>query len=166
MNISYKKPEELKLLTDKTRRETAAFVKKLKKKKPKSLDKFVHDLHDKAFAEFDCLDCANCCKTIGPRLTDKDIERLAKHLRMKTSDLIDQYIVTDEDDDKIFKDHPCPFLLADNYCMVYESRPKACREYPHTKRKRFYQILSLSHKNCKTCPVVYQIFEELKNSNW
>ena len=164
--VEYKKPEELKILVDKGRQETYLLVKKLKKKKPKNLDDVVHNLHDEAFTGFSCLNCANCCKTIGPRLIDKDIERLAKHLKMKISDLMQQYILTDEDGDFVFKDHPCPFLLADNYCMVYENRPRACREYPHTDRKRFYQILPLSHKNCETCPVVYQIFEELKLKNW
>lgn len=164
--VEYKLPAELKLLTDKTRQETSLLVKKLKKKKPKNLDKTVHDLHEKAFDEFDCLDCANCCKTIGPRLTNKDIERLSKHLKIKTSDFINQYIITDEDGDFVFKEHPCPFLLPDNYCIVYENRPKACREYPHTDRKRFYQVLSLSHKNCETCPVVFDILGELKKQNW
>lgn len=164
--IEYKTPEELKVLTDKTRPEILTLIKKLKKKKPKNLDDFVHGLHINAFAQFSCLNCANCCKTIGPRLTDKDIERMAKHLKTKPSDFMEQYIVTDEDGDFIFKEHPCPFLLSDNYCLVYENRPKACREYPHTDRKRFYQILQLSHKNCETCPVVYDIFEELKTKNW
>jgi len=49
-------------------------------------------------------------------------------------------------------------------CMVYESRPNACREYLYTDRKRFIQILSLSHKDCETCLVVHEIFEGLKNS--
>jgi len=164
--ITYKSPDELKLLTNKTWQETSSFVKKLKKKKPKNLDDIVHGLHIEAFSSFDCLDCANCCKTIGPRLIDKDVERLAKHLKMKVSDFTEQYIHTDEDGDFVFKDHPCPFLLPDNYCMVYENRPRACREYPHTDRKRFYQILPLSHKNCETCPVVYEIFEELIAKNW
>jgi hypothetical protein len=164
--VTYKTPDELKLLTDKSRAETASFVKRLKTKKPKNLDDLVHELHEEAFEKFNCLDCANCCKTIGPRLIDKDIERLAKHLKMKISDFIEKYVMTDEDGDFVFKEHPCPFLLPDNYCMVYESRPKACREYPHTDRKRFYQILSLSHKNCETCPVVFEIFEELKQRNW
>jgi len=164
--IEYKTPDELKILTDKTRSETVVFLKKLKRKKPKALDDFVHDLHIDAFSQFSCLDCANCCKTIGPRLIDKDVERLAKHLKMKPSEFIDQYVRVDEDGDMIFREHPCPFLMPDNYCMVYESRPRACREYPHTDRKRFYQILNLSHKNCETCPVVYEIFEELKKSEW
>lgn len=164
--VEYKTPEELKILTDKTRSETAAFLKKLKKKKPKELDDFVHGLHIDAFSQFNCLDCANCCNTIGPRLIDRDVERLAKHLKMKPSEFVDQYIQVDEDGDMIFREHPCPFLLPDKYCLVYESRPRACREYPHTDRKRFYQILSLSHKNCETCPVVYDIFEEIKKKEW
>lgn len=165
IKTTYKLPDELKRLTDKSRTETSSLVRKLKKKKPKNLDNIVHQLHYDAFNTFDCLDCASCCKTIGPRLTDKDIERLAKHLKMKSADFMKQYILTDEDGDYVFKDHPCPFLLPDNYCIVYENRPKACRDYPHTDRKRFYQILDLSHKNCETCPVVYDIFEELKKQN-
>lgn len=160
--VIYKLPEELKKLADKNRQETSAWVKKIKSKNPRNLDDVVHDLHDEAFSSFSCLDCANCCKTIGPRLTDKDIAGLARHLKMKPAVFTGKYVVTDEDSDYVFRDHPCPFLMPDNYCMVYENRPKACREYPHTDRKRFYQILSLSHKNCETCPVVFDIFEELK----
>lgn len=158
----YKLPKELKNLTDQNRVVTNSLIKKLKKKKPKDLDDFVHGLHVDAFSKFSCLDCANCCKTIGPRLIHKDIERLTKHLKIKESEFIDQYVETDEDGDFVFNSHPCPFLLPDNYCLVYENRPRACRDYPHTDRKRFYQILELSHKNCETCPVVFDIFVELK----
>jgi Fe-S-cluster containining protein len=162
MKINYKTPAELKFLTDKNRVETNSFIKKLKKKIPKNLDDLVHTLHKNAFSGFDCLDCANCCKTIGPRLSLNDIERLAKHLKIKPGDFVEKYVIEDEDSDLVFNRNPCPFLLPDNYCLVYENRPKACRDYPHTNRKRFYQILELSHKNCETCPVVFEIFEQLK----
>ena len=144
------------------KRKLKLFLTRLGKKPPKALDDWAIQVDKEVWHETDCLSCANCCKTIGPRLIDKDIERLAKHLKMKTSDFITQYILTDEDGDFVFKEHPCPFLLPDNYCMVYENRPKACREYPHTDRKRFFQILDISYKNCETCPVVFEIFEELK----
>ncbi len=163
--IQYKTPEELALLTKKSRKEIKGLIKHLKKKKPKNLDDVVHQMHDDLFAIFSCLDCANCCKTIGPRLTDKDIDRLAKHLKIKPSAFIEQYVEIDEDNDFVFRDHPCPFLLPDNYCIVYENRPKACREYPHTDRKRFIQIFELSHKNCETCPIVYEVFEHLKKES-
>ncbi|HRZ96272.1 MAG TPA: YkgJ family cysteine cluster protein, partial [Paludibacter sp.] len=85
----------------------------------------------------------------------------AKVLRLKTVDVIAKYLQIDEDGDMVFQSMPCPFLGDDNYCAIYESRPKACREYPHTDRKRFYQIYNLSVKNASTCPIVYGVLNEL-----
>lgn len=95
-------------------------------------------------------------------IIDKDIERLAKQFRMKPSEFINQYLYLDSENDYVFKETPCPFLMPDNYCMVYENRPRACREYPHTDRKRFYQILSLSLTNTHYCPAVYEVVDRLK----
>jgi len=142
--------------------ETKTFFAKLKRKKPKNLDDIVHQLHHEVFEEIDCLDCANCCKSISPTLYEKDIERLAKHLKMKPSQLVDEYLKIDEDKDYVFRKQPCPFLLPDNFCIVYESRPKACREYPHTDRKRFYQILDLTLKNTEVCPAAFDVVEKMK----
>lgn len=128
----------------------------------RELDDTVHALHQAVFKRIDCLDCGNCCRTLGPRLTDKDIERMAKALRMKQPDFIAQYLRIDEDNDYVFQSMPCPFLGNDNFCFIYENRPKACREYPHTDRKKFYQIHSLTIRNASTCPAVYQILEQLK----
>lgn len=165
-NIPYIRPEKLKELTAKRKQEFSDLFKKLKKKKPRNLDDVVQDLHYEAFDNFDCLTCANCCSTISPIVTDKDIERLARHLKLKAVEFIDQYLYRDEDNDYVFKETPCPFLMPDNYCAVYEQRPKACREYPHTDRKRFVQILNLTHKNCEVCPVVYSITGELTRKEW
>jgi hypothetical protein len=142
--------------------ETKSFFDKLRKRKSKNLDKIVHELHDEVFQEVDCLDCANCCKSISPTLYDKDVDRLAKHFKMKPSQFVDEYLYVDEEGDYVFRQTPCPFLLPDNYCMAYESRPKACREYPHTDRKRFYQILNLTIKNTEVCPAVFDVVEKLK----
>ncbi|MDD4217719.1 MAG: YkgJ family cysteine cluster protein [Bacteroidales bacterium] len=129
--------------------------------KPKELDATFLELHEKAFEHIDCLECANCCRSLGPRLTDVDITRLAAHLKLKTPDFISQYLKIDEDKDYVFKTMPCPFLMDDNYCMVYKSRPKACREYPHTNQKNIKSILSVCVKNIETCPVVREIFDSL-----
>ena len=142
--------------------ETKSFFSKLRKKKPKNLDKVVHELHDEVFQEIDCLDCANCCKSISPTLYDKDVERLARHFKIKPSQFVNEYLYIDDEGDYVFKQTPCPFLLPDNYCIAYESRPKACREYPHTDRKRFYQILNLTLKNTEICPAVFDVVEKLK----
>ena len=144
------------------REENQRFFKRIRKKTPGNLDEIVHELHEEAFDSFDCLTCANCCSSISPMITDKDVERLAKALRLKPSRVIELYMHLDEDQDYVFNHAPCPFLLDDNYCSVYESRPKACREYPHTDRRRFSQLLSLTLKNCEICPIVYIVTERLK----
>ncbi|MFT3740862.1 MAG: YkgJ family cysteine cluster protein [Breznakibacter sp.] len=141
-----------------------AFLDKLKRKPPKDLDDTVLELHEKAFARFDCLECANCCKSISPIVIDRDIDRIARHLRMKPSELIAQYLQLDGDGDYVFRQTPCPFLLSGNYCRVYEARPRACREYPHTDRRRFHQILDLTYKNTFVCPIVDNVVDKLKES--
>lgn len=143
-------------------KENKAFLTRLKKKKPKNLDDNAHKLHHEVFEKIDCLECANCCKSISPIVIDRDIDRLAKHLRIKPSAVIEQYLHLDDDDDYVFRETPCPFLMPDNYCMVYESRPRACREYPHTDRKRFVQITTLTYKNTFVCPAVFEVVEGLK----
>lgn len=142
--------------------ENKKLVNKLKKSKPKKLDIAAQSGHDDAFEEIDCLECANCCKTTSPIFYERDIDRLAKHLKMKPSAFIDQYLHKDEVGDYVLNEAPCPFLDYENYCMVYESRPAACREYPHTNRKKFYQLLNLSLKNTEICPAVVKVFERLK----
>ena len=154
--------DELKNRAQDIKPETKAFFSKLKSRKPKNLDKIIQDLHYEVFEEIDCLDCANCCKSISPTLYDKYVDRLAKFFKIKPSQFVDEYLYIDEEGDYVFRDTPCPFLLSDNYCMAYESRPKACREYPHLDRKRFYQILNLTLINTEVCPAVYDAVEKLK----
>jgi hypothetical protein len=157
-------PEELKIAAEKAAKETTKWISSVNKKKTNQLDKEAHRLHYEAFDHIDCLTCANCCKSISPTLYDKDIERLARALRLKPSEVIEQYIMVDEEHDYVFRQTPCPFLGSDNYCMVYENRPKACREYPHTDRPRFYQILKLTLKNTLVCPAAFEVMESLKKT--
>ena len=144
------------------REENKKFLQGLKKKDPRKVDDVFHELHDQVFEEVDCLTCANCCKTTSPIFYQNDIERVAKSLRMKPGDFIEKYLRIDEDKDYVLKSSPCPFLDADNYCMVYEDRPKACREYPHTDRKKMIQITELTFKNTMVCPAVLEMVQRLK----
>ncbi|MBN9300643.1 MAG: YkgJ family cysteine cluster protein [Dysgonomonas mossii] len=125
------------------------------------MDTIVQQLHDEVSENIDCLTCANCCRSLGPAIYDKDIERMAKALRIKPSEVVSSYLRIDEDGDYVFKSMPCPFLMNDNYCSIYESRPKACREYPHTDRKNFEQIYKLTVKNTSTCPIAYEVLCKL-----
>ena len=150
-----------KLAKDK-HKENKAFFAKLKKRPPKKIDYIMQDLHDAEFERTDCLDCANCCKTTGPLFTDKDISRIAKSFKMKEQQFIETYLRLDEENDYILQSVPCTFLGIDNYCSIYDVRPKACREFPHTDRKKFQQISKLTLKNVAICPAAYNIVEAMK----
>lgn len=134
----------------------------LKRKKPNNLDDVVHQLHDEAFEKIDCMKCANCCKTTSPIFNDRDIDRISRRLRVKPSDFISKYLHKDEDGDLVLNESPCTFLDSENYCLIYEDRPAACREYPHTNRKRFNQLLDLTIKNTYVCPAAFEIVEQMK----
>ena len=143
-------------------KENKVFFSKLKKKPPKQLDYMMLELNDEEFKKTDCLQCANCCKTTGPLFTDKDIERIAKHFKLKPSQFIENYLRVDEDNDYVLQSVPCTFLGVDNFCSIYEVRPKACREFPHTDRKKFHQISNLTLKNVAICPAAFNIVEAMK----
>lgn len=142
--------------------ENKKFFAKLKKKTPKNLDYLMQELHEEEFKRTDCLTCANCCKTTGPLFTNADVERISKHFKQKPQQFIDQYLRIDDENDYVLQQVPCTFLGADNYCSIYDVRPKACREFPHTDRKKFQQISNLTIKNVAICPAAYNIVEEMK----
>lgn len=134
--------------------------------KGKKLDEAFHHEHEKAFQRIDCLACANCCKTTSPIFRDVDIKRIAKHLKMSEKNLINMHLHMDEEGDYVLNSSPCTFLdLDDNTCQIYEHRPLACREYPHTDRKNMNQIIKLTVKNMEICPAVAEIVEEILTKN-
>lgn len=137
---------------------------KLKKLKNTEVDSLFHAQHQPVFDRIDCLQCANCCKTISPIILQKDVERIAPFLRMKPHTFIEKYCTLDDDKDYVFNSSPCPFLSHDNYCAIYEVRPKACAEYPHTNHKPMKSILTLTQKNAETCPAVVSVLQQIENS--
>ena len=80
---------------------------------------------------------------------------------MKPADFEAKFLKTDEDNDKVLQNLPCWFLNEDNTCSIYEVRPKACREYPHTDRKKIYQINNLTLKNTVICPAAFVFVEKM-----
>lgn len=140
---------------------TKKTFRKWKQSKPKDLDAKFHSAHEQEFKKMDCLTCANCCKTTSPIFRDADIRRIAKHLRMKESQFISSYLKMDEENDYVLQKSPCHFLGSENKCDIYEVRPLACREYPHTDRKNMFQILELTVQNTLICPAVSRIVQKI-----
>ncbi|MCC5922832.1 MAG: YkgJ family cysteine cluster protein [Crocinitomicaceae bacterium] len=145
------------------RKQNKKFFNKLKQKNnEKQLDALFHEAHEAAFEEIDCLQCANCCKTTSPIFRDIDILRLSKRLKMDVSRFVQTYLHLDDERDYVLNFAPCPFLGEGNYCAVYTDRPQACREFPHTNRKKMHQILNLTLKNAEICPAVAHVVDNLK----
>ena len=137
------------------------------------LDQLVSDTACRVWAGFDCTTCANCCKELGRSVTGQEVHRLAVALGLSEEDFRSRYLegqVGPEEDDEEFvqkrtrwrmRGKPCPFLK-DNKCVVYEARPEQCRKYPYLHEPAFsYRTLGMIERTF-TCPVVYLVFEQLK----
>jgi Fe-S-cluster containining protein len=137
------------------RRQIAKKLLALKKWRPGQIDAVFHKAHREAFEETDCLRCANCCLTTSPIFTPDDIDRLSAAHRLSSSAFIDRYLTIDKEDGHFMLcTSPCPFLKTDNYCSVYESRPRACKGFPHTDRRNVHEIMPIILKNAEICPAV------------
>jgi Fe-S-cluster containining protein len=103
-------------------------------------------------------------------VTERDIERLARHFRVKPERILADYVVETDDEDeeerRILRrreNGECVFLEG-NLCSVYESRPDVCQRYPHLVRgsgsiaSRMWSMVD----RASVCPIVYNSLEAFK----
>jgi Fe-S-cluster containining protein len=164
MEIAAIEISTLKPLAAAKRKQFEQLLPKLKQLPSSKLDDIIQEKHAQLFEKINCLDCANCCKTTSPIILPNDMDRMAKYLNISKSALIRQYIIMDEDGDFVLNTAPCPFLADDNKCNIYDARPKACSEYPHTQQRKQNTILKISLENTAVCPAVFRIFEYLEKT--
>ncbi len=125
-------------------------------------DERAKEIHKDVFEKADCLACANCCKTT-PALVDRsDAKRIARHLGISPKQFVRKYLLEDFNEEMVIQRVPCTFLNSDNTCQIYEVRPKACREYPHTDQRDFNRRSKMNAKNTIVCPAAFEIVERLK----
>lgn len=131
------------------------------------LDGLVHEFFEEVSGGVDCHACANCCRRALPLLDAADVARLAKGLAMPEETVRERYLVPDEEekDRFTFNRKPCP-MLSGNRCTVYASRPEDCRSFPHLHKDGFSSRLISVIGNCGICPIVYHVFERLKEVLW
>ena len=139
------------------------FLRSLKMKNARGVDRAARRLHKEAFSIIDCLRCGNCCKTVSPTFTNADITRIAAHIGMDIASFTTEYLTKSEDRGLMEpKCLPCPFLAADNRCKIYEVRPTSCAEYPHTDKPGFASRTHMHSGNTLQCPAVFYIAEEMR----
>ena len=101
-----------------------------------------------------------------PVLDQKDVEKLSKGLEISVDQFKDRYLVKDDGREKYrFNEVPCPFLKG-NICSQYSYRPKDCVSYPHLHKKGFVFRLIGVVDNCSVCPIVFNVYERLKDEIW
>jgi Fe-S-cluster containining protein len=127
---------------------------------PRLVDRLFHRLFVEVAAEIDCTECAACCMQIGPLLDSKDIERLARRLRIPNPEFRASHLRTVEDG-FVFDRLPCP-LLDGKRCSCYEDRPADCRSYPHLHKKEMTTRMLTVLDNSSLCPIVFGVLERLK----
>lgn len=133
---------------------------------PEEIDSIVHKLNQSISSQIDCTTCANCCKQVLPILNQKDIKRFSSGLGVTVSQFKKRYLKAAEEPEKFtFKKTPCPFLK-NNLCSYYEFRPKDCESFPHLHKKDFIFRLWNVIENNSICPIVYNVYEYLKDKLW
>ena len=156
---------QIKLLGEKKRDENLRFRKHMK----------AHDHSDRVLRrialeveeQIDCTQCANCCRVATAKVTERDIERLAKYLRLKPARVMADFVVESEEEGHVLrrdKKTGCVFLSG-NECTVYDARPESCQRFPHVVRgngslaSRMWEFVD---RACY-CPIVYNSLEAFKD---
>ncbi len=115
--------------------------------------------------QIDCTACANCCRVATVKLTTRDVEKMSKSLRMKPDRFLNDYTSQSEEEGLVLKrsEKGCVFLDG-NLCLVYDSRPANCEDFPHVVRgngsivSRMWEFVD---RACY-CPIVYNSLEAFK----
>jgi Fe-S-cluster containining protein len=155
---------QIRILGEKKRPENERFRRHLKSRDHS--DRILRRLAEQVEEQIDCTVCANCCRVATVRLAERDIERLARHLRLKPADFLARYTTESEEEGRILMrsdESGCTFLDGTS-CTIYEERPDSCRRFPHLVRgngsiaSRMWEFID---RACY-CPIVYNSLEAFK----
>lgn len=115
----------------------------------------------------DCTACGNCCRYTLVNVTKGDIDAIAQHLGVERSEVVRLYTTPDPaapSQRLLRNDHNACAFLDGNVCLIYEARPKVCRDFPHvaegvhTLGARMASVC----RNAWFCPIIYNALEAYK----
>jgi len=155
---------QIRRLGEQKREENSRFRKHLKTYR--HVERRLKKIAQEVELQINCLDCGNCCRVATARLLDRDVERLAKRLRIPPARFVRDYCQESEDEGLILKrdeQSGCVFLNG-NECTVYEHRPSSCADFPHLARgaRSLESRMWAMPDRATYCPIVYNTLEEWK----
>ena len=116
----------------------------------------------------DCTACANCCRHSVVPVNQPEIEDIARHLGVASESVARLYTVPDPDAPALRillnSREGCVFLDG-NLCMIYEARPKTCRNFPHVAAgtHSLGSRPSSLARWAAYCPIIYNALESYKH---
>lgn len=138
-----------------------SFLRKLDDIVPHDMPELVAQADAHVWQQTDCTACANCCKTMTPTFTKKDIARISAHLGMTTAAFKTKWLKKEDSGEWVNATQPCQFLV-DNKCSIYEVRPADCAEFPHHDKKPFDAYNETYINNVVHCPATFALVDRLK----
>jgi uncharacterized protein len=117
----------------------------------------------------DCTACANCCRHSVVSVNKPEIENIALHLGTTPETVVRLYTVPDPEapasrQTLLNSGEGCVFLDG-NLCMIYEARPKDCRNFPpvavgtHSLGGRPSSLARWA----ALCPIIFNALERYKH---
>ena len=158
---------QIRLEGEKKRPENERFRKFMKSQDSRDhSDRILRRIAEGIEEQIDCTQCANCCRVATVTVSERDVDRLARYLRIKPRKFLAEYTEESEDEGLILRrsESGCVFLSG-NDCTVYDARPDICQRFPHLVRgqgsiaSRMWQFID---RACY-CPIVYNALEAFKD---
>ena len=144
--------------------EFRAFLKQVDMES-EELDELVFQTTRRVWERIDCATCRNCCKHYQAGFTNEEAARAAERMGASVEEFRSRYLERAEGghDEPAWRirEQPCPFLK-DNECALGDDRPAECRDFPYLYKPEFVHRLIGMVERTFTCPVVYEVMEELK----
>lgn len=156
----------LRSFRSKVRRHRTAyrrFLSRIQKNAPRQLDQLAEKVDKEVWAEIDCISCANCCKTMSPTYSQKDIRRISAYLGMSVKEFKKEWLIKEKSSgDWLNKTAPCQFLdLKTNMCGIYDVRPSDCSGFPHLPKKKMVEYIHVHKQNLEFCPATFRMVEKM-----
>ena len=125
---------QIRVLGEKKREENLRFRRYMKSHDHS--DRILRRIAEDIEEQIDCTRCGNCCKVATAIVTERDVGRLARHLRIAPAKVVADYTMVNQEEGRVLRrtDAAGCIFLEDTRCTIYDARPDACQRFPHLVR--------------------------------